>query len=67
MPKNAVLISKVFFKNHVKNALIDTNLLANIDILTPEIYGFLLMGVLSCPQNEPGKTPIPWTILTRVW
>ena len=45
-----------------KNHFIDTNLLANMDILNLHGSGFRTVGVSTCPQFDPRKTPIPWTM-----
>ena len=46
-----------------KNNFIDTNLLANMDILNLRGSGFRTVGVLTCPQFDPRETPIPWTMM----
>ena len=46
-----------------KNNFIDTNLLANMDILNLRGSGFRTVGVFTCPQFDPRETPIPWTSL----
>ena len=48
-----------------KNNFIDTNLLANMDILNLRGSGFRTVGVSTCPQFDPRETPIPWT--TGIW